>query len=516
MRALAQRGLATAAIALSTGCGGTDLSAPRPGRILLLSMDTARADRVSGYGAVDTTPTLREIAEEGVLFTHFYAASSYTLPSHMSIFTGLDPAEHGVVLDAAELNPQVATLTELLRAEGYRPLGIHEGGYLETRFGFGRGFESYTETQRLAVVDSGLPAILEWMREAGDEPYWLFLHTYAAHYPYGGFGRYRRDHPERGLPGDDRIAKLRQRYAWAHKRRREGLAAPEIPERTRLLCTLYNQLAAVHAELLGCGDNYFRRDFLETRHAASDLAAVARSYEQRIGRIDHALAQIRETLVELGQWEDTLLIVTSDHGEAFFEHGHYQHDYVPFDEVLKVPLVISFPALLRNGDVRRVEGLAWHVDLMPTVLALAGASYPGRLRGIDLTPVLRGRAAIAEDRPVFPAVLRLAHREQRPLRRVVLQGDLKYIEGDEHFGDPEGLLFDLAADPGERENLREARSEAFDRLASLGRSYGRGLDFRTPLHQRTGQPLALEAGELAPLELPEEQRQRLRELGYAD
>ena len=499
---------------LATTCGGRPEA---PGRIILVSMDTVRADHVDGYAKAGTTPHLLAIAEQGVRLRDFYAASSYTMPSHMSLFTGLDPIEHGVYTDAARLAPEVPTLTEALAAAGYRTLGIHESSYVAGRFGFDRGFASYTAENRKAVVGAALPGIVKLIEVIGDERYFLFLHTYAAHYPYGGFDRYRREHPERGLPDERGIEALRRRHDADHDRRRDGRAPADVPRDVNALCTLYNQLAEAHAELLGCGDNFFPEGVQASPDGASDLAAVARSYDARIRMIDRALGEIRATLERLGQWRDTLFIVTSDHGEAFFEHGLYQHDYVPFDEVLKVPLVISYPALLGDGAGRVMEGLAWHLDLMPTVLGLAGIAAPEGLRGMDLTPVLRGEAAIPADRAIFPAVLRLAHRDPRPLRRVVLRGSQKYIAGDARFGDAEGLLFDRARDPRERRNLRTAQPEQAAAMAKLARAWEAGLVLHRPIHQDTKQPIAVSPEVRPPAAaISDAERARLRELGYLD
>jgi arylsulfatase A-like enzyme len=502
------RGAAWAAlVAVSLACGGPEPIGTRAGRIILITMDTTRADYVSPYAAVEHTPTLRTIAEEGVWLRRFYAASSYTLPAHMSIFTGLDPAQHRVHDWGARLRRGVPTLAELLRSAGYRTFGVHEGGYMVARHGFDRGFQTYEERARKAVLGVGLPEVLGWMREHADEAYFLFLHTYMAHYPYGGFARYRQQHPERGLPPDAWIAEQRRRYR--RSARFKGRANRFIPPATRALCTLYNQLASGHAALLRCGDNFFGPEFPESESAHSDLDAVRSSYGERVAAIDRGLARIRGTLEELRQWDDTLLVVTSDHGEAFFEHGHYQHDYVPFNEVLRVPLVISFPRLLRGRGSSVVEQPASHLDLVPTVLGLVGIPAPEGLPGLDLTPVLLGRDELPDDRAVYSAVLRLAHREQMPLRRVVVRGDLKYVEGHARFGDAEGLLFDLESDPGETRNLRGERADVFLGLAELAERWERelGLD-----------PEAARGGSAEDAATPpsEEEIESLRALGYVD
>ena len=502
------------------GCGQETGSTDgtRPGRIILVSMDTVRADHVSGYGVRETTPTLAEIAAEGVLLRSFYAASSYTLPSHMSIFTGLDPGEHGVIRDEAELNPGVPTLPEILEKAGYETAAFHEGGYVSPRYGFARGFGSYRELPRLAAVEGALPDILSWLRSHRAKPYFVFIHTYAAHYPYGGWDRYREEAGEgRGLPDRAEIEGLRARWHGAHARRVEGRAPEDVPEEQRRFCTLYNQLSETHAQILGCGDNFLSEEASGSPYGRQDLEAVATSYDTRIAKIDRALGEIRRVLVDLGQWEDTLLIVTADHGEAFLEHGESQHDYNPFNEVIKVPAVVSYPRVLRGGPVRIVEEATWHLDLMPTILGLSGLDVPADLKGMDLTPALMGEERISGDRVVHPAILRLAHREARPMRRVAVGGSMKFIEGDARFGDDEGLLFDLSRDPGEVENLRSRRPEVFRKLSQSADLWQRSLTPRPPIHQQTGRFLPTDSNvPVPPAELSAADREKLRELGYAD
>jgi len=480
---------------------------PVPARIVLLSVDTARDDRLDA----ETAPAIERLAAEGARVARFYAASNYTLPSHMSIFTGLDPREHGVTLDAARLAPAVPTLADLLGASGYRTRAFHEGAYVESRFGFARGFEVYRRVPHVEVVRRALPGVLDWIRENRDERWFLFLHTYAAHFPYGGFARYRSEDPERGLPSDAEIDDLRLRYPGS---RLYGPAKRgELTAEERYTCSLYNQLAETHVELLPCGDDVLDEVFRASPEAERDLAAIMRSYDARIGQVDDAVARIRATLEGLGQWDDTLFVVTADHGESFYEHGLPRHEYVPFEEVLRVPLVISWPRFFgeRGGFV--IEGPAWHLDLLPTLLSLANVTAPDGLRGLDLSPALSGEATLPQGRGVYPAILRPAHKEQRPLRRVAVRGSRKRIEGHAVFGDEGGFLFDLAGDPGERRNLREVRPGEVAEFDAAIAAWEAGLSPRAPIHQDTGRPIS---GAPAPVELPADLEEGLRQLGYID
>ena len=476
--------------ALAAGCSPGEEE--RPCRIILFSMDTVRGDALDDLTAF---PHLARLAEEGVRFRRFYAASTYTIPSHMSMFTGLDAEAHGILDETRELAPDVETLASLLRAAGYSTHAFQEGGYVGARYGFDRGFDAYERLDRVSLVTDDLPRVLAWIRERGDEPYFLFLHTYAAHNPYGGYEDYRRASPERGLPPTAAIADL--------DRELEERGATAADADLLVDLRVYNQLCEPDDDRARSARNTLSPEFVHTRHFEADLASIRRSYAARIGRIDAAVGRIRAELEDRGLWEDTLLIVTSDHGEAFFEHGRSWHGFVPYDEVLRVPLIVSYPRRLAAGAPRVVDGLTWHLDLLPTVLGLAGLEAPELPGGgLDLTDVLGGSASVPPDREIFPAVLEVPARKARPARRAALVGDDKYIQGHNRFGSLDDLLFDLDRDPGERHSLAGARPERVRDLAERLRRYLDGLEERSR-----------ERSEPAPPADPDE-LEALRDLGY--
>jgi arylsulfatase A-like enzyme len=263
---------------------------------------------------------------------------------------------------------------------------------------------------------------------------------------------------------------------------------------------------------LPCGEWFFGPEFADSPRYAADLDAIRASYDERIRLADAAVGRIRAALEARGQWRDTLFIATADHGEAFYEHGLAHHDYVPFDEVMRVPLVVSWPAFFGDRGGRVVDELAWHLDLLPTILALAGIEPPPGLRGRDLSPALGG-AAPGPGRAVFPAVLRPAHAAPLPRRRVAIQDRFKWIEGHPSYASEPSLLFDLGADPGERVDLGAAQPERAAALGRLARDFEAQLAPRPPIHQATGLVLSEDA---PPVELSPELEQELRELGYVE
>ena len=349
------------------------------------------------------------------------------------------------------------------------------------------------------------------MRAKKDSAYFLFVHTYVAHTPYDGFAEFRARHPELPLPSDEQIAALKKIHNVGTTN--ERWPAPRtVPKGLRHICTYYNMLSESHDDFLRCGDRFLMPDFLGNRHFETYRQGLVDSHRASIRRGDRMVAQIRDVLIELDQLDDTLLIVTSDHGDAMYEHSVHEHDYLPFDEVIKIPLVLSFPNQIEGGQI--FDELSWHLDLHSTILSLAGVPADAERRGIDLAPVLRGEEAAPTNRAIFPLLLRPANRSPMPAKRIVLRGDYKYIEGHELYGDAEGLLFDMKNAPGETQNLRQSLPERFEELRQLAIDYDGGLTPGDPVHFETRERISPFAGEVEPVEISESVRRGLAEIGY--
>jgi arylsulfatase A-like enzyme len=480
----------------------------RPQRIILISLDTIGARNVGGYSDA-RTPNLEKIAKDGVRFDRFYAASTYTLPSHVSMLTGLDAIEHGVVNSPSRLAPEVPTLASELQNAGYETKAIVEGGFVKANRGFDQGFSEFTELKKhKSLVSTSVWGLLDWMRSKKEAPYFLFLHTYVAHAPYAGFDDFRNRHPELELPADDEIAELKAKY----NREKHYPAPKDIPTELRHMCTFYNMNSPDVDDWIGCGDKFFWKSFLESRHFEVYREGLLEAHREGIRLGDRMVGQVRDALIELGQLEDTLLIVTSDHGEGMFEHSIHGHDYLPHDEVVKVPLFLSYPRMIPGGQV--VSGLSWHLDLYPTILSLAQLPFDPGLLGEDLSSGVLQEGAIDPDRTIHPLLLRSPGRAHLPMRRMTIKGAFKFIPGSEHYGDPDGLLFDLQDSPDEVENLRTSRPEVFTELRGLALDFDAGLTPGEPIHQETGERLSPFPGEVNPFEMAPEDQKELEALGY--
>jgi arylsulfatase A-like enzyme len=322
------------------GCGPT---LPPTRGVLLISIDTLRADRLGCYGNPrDTSPFLDSLAARGVLFERLIAQYPSTLTSHMSIFTGLYPQEHAVFPPDGELAAAIPTLPELLRRGGYRTGGFTEAGLMRGSHGFARGFDRFDDRSedRFDDLERTLARGLDFLRALPrDERFFLFLHTYAVHTPY--------DPPP---PYDSMY--------WS-------APPPPAPAPTgRSFLRINSHKLAVEPEAL----EYYKA-----------------LYDGSIRYVDDRLRQFFGELESLGLADDLTVIVTSDHGEEFFEHGQLAHSQI-YPETMHVPLVVVHPAL--RGP-RRVPDLVETVDLAPTLLELAGVAPP-EVSGRTLLPLLAG------------------------------------------------------------------------------------------------------------------------------
>jgi hypothetical protein len=326
---------------------------PAPTRgIVLISLDTLRADHLGCYGyGRDTSPFLDRLAERGTLFLHHVVQIPSTLPSHMSMLTGLYPGEHGVFGPSAVLSPKIPLVAEVLHRAGVRTSGHTEGGWVSGRFGFRRGFDDWSDTPYASdtdvarTFDRGI-AFLRTL-EPGSK-FFLFLHTYSIHDPY------RPPEP------------YRSRF-WP------GPPPPDTPDPT--------------------GRDLQRINAGKLRLPPRGLEYYEALYDASIRYVDSELERFYAALEELGLVRETTLIVTSDHGEEFREHGRLAHTQAHY-ECLHAPLIVVHPAQ-RTGT--RVATVTQTVDLAPTIYELAGVTGPP-VSGRSLLPRLRDPETPSDER----------------------------------------------------------------------------------------------------------------------
>ena len=395
------------------GCSGTP-ERKHPG-ILLISIDTLRPDHTSAYGyGRPTTPVLDSLAREGALFAHAVSTSNWTLPAHMSLLTGLYPSGHGVEEQHDGLDPSIRTLAEALSESGYATAGFTSHTYLDARYGFARGFEHYETVVDRRAEEVSRRAV-DWLASRETEPFFLFLHYFDPHWDYG--------------PPEPHV-------------RRFGAVNP------------------AHGTL----DHLFPYFDRERAMPAQTLQDVLALYDAEIAYTDSQIGHVLDRLRDLGRLDSTVVVVVSDHGEEFGEHGSFGHGTHLHGEVTRIPLLVRYPPLVPRGERR--TGVASLVDIPATVLSLAGlesgaqwrvsgrALFPGRNEGAG-----RDRAVILESTRWGPK--RFAVRGPRfklmgggyyrPLSFVPENGNLRPIGLAPRPFLPQ--LFDVLADPAETANL---------------------------------------------------------------
>ena len=329
--------------------------------VLVYVIDTLRADRLGCFGGSrGLTPNLDAFAREAIRFPDMVAQSSWTRPSTASILTGLLPQRHGAIGPPDAIDPNVPMLAERLRAAGHRTAAWVVNPVVADDFGFGRGFEHFrlfedspALPERFVSASSVVPHVLRWIRVT-PEPFFAYVHTADPHDPYA---------PPRAL---------RDRFAHA-----VGDVAPATILRQQRDCPTC--LQETH------------RDARPVPIRPEAVAVMESLYDGDVAAADAAFGRLVEGLRRLGRLDDTLVIVTSDHGEEFLEHGGLVHHQTLYDEVLHVPLLVRLPGGARGGTEDR--RLSTHVDIVPTILETVGLDGRG-LDGVSLLGPVTDRTEV--------------------------------------------------------------------------------------------------------------------------
>lgn len=410
--------IAAAAALLVVACGGPE--SPDPGarpNVLCVVIDTLRADHLGLYGhARPTTPALDRLAARSLVVESMVAQSSWTKPSVASIFTGLLPSQHRAVQESTSnhLADGLVTLAELLQSSGYLTGGISENPHIGPSTGFDQGFEQF---QTLNGFGGNLEWVLArsqaWLARAAaqERPFFLYVHILDPHGPYEPAAGPRSELVLGTPPADERV--------------RDGMVG-QLVEGTRMLAEL----------------------------SPADLDWLRALYDAELRGTDGAIAELLATLGELGLEQDTIVLLTSDHGEEFLDHGTLKHGYQLYRETTRVPLILHVPGAAPR---RESEVVVQHVDLAPTLLELVGLPVPGHFHGRSLAGLVRG-----ETYSNVPAVSQTEWRGV-DVRAVQLDGWKLIV--DARSG--ERLLFDLARDPLEREDLAAREPARVEALAAV-------------------------------------------------
>ncbi|HUU83114.1 MAG TPA: sulfatase-like hydrolase/transferase [Phycisphaerae bacterium] len=491
--------------------GGYQVSPPAAGRsasrgcnVLWIVLDTARADRMSCHGCpTPTTPFLDTWAKQAVVFDRAVSDGMWTLPSHASMFTGLSVRQHGAGYGHVWLDNEATTVAEVLRDNGYLTALFSNNRLVAPLTNLAQGFEVYHDMGRLALLGRfslemlcerwGVTPMVPWLdgdsgaaltnqfaaqwlddRARDGRPFLMLINYMEAHLPYCVPKRYRRMYMDRRQV--DRSYDLRRR---------------------------------AYGDVRGALEQRFNHQggqFL----ALADREVLKRQYLATIRYLDDRVGETIEMFERRGLLDDTLVVITSDHGEYLDTHGMWGHQYGTYNDLAHVSLMIREPG---RRDGLRIRAPVQHSDLYATVLnAALGRSDPGP--GHDSWDLLamprvgegsrvvicqfsgRDRAGDAPQHALHDPVLR--HRLRPQIAAV--DARMKYISSR----DGQRELYDIAADPGETRNLFTSRPTEAERLARHLRAWRQAVPEYTPPDP-----------EVVP-DMSPEVRRALRAMGYLD
>lgn len=423
----------------------------RPLQVLLIVIDTLRADHLSLYGYPrPTSPHLDAWARRSAaVFRSVVAAAPWTLPSHYSIFTGENAFHHGFNHDMGRVERDsggargAPLLAEILRRAGYATGAFTGGAYLHPKYGFARGFERYgywpDRARAERELSTGVDRALGWLQENRGESSFFFLHTYAVHDPYRArqpfFDRLAPPGVE-ALPGE--------------------IALESPPNEPALGFQQVNRFV-------------WRHRGQKRRLGEDDRPLIEAFYDSGIARMDRELQRLLAGLEKRGLADSTVVVLTSDHGEGLGEGGVAGHVDL-YDRNLLVPLVIALPDGWGAG--RTIDDQVRSIDILPTLLDLLGLDPPGEGDGVSLVDLIAGeRSAVPDEAWSYSAAAN---------RGVSLrQGNrLKYIRNDTPWAPVAGReeLYDLPRDPLESRN----RAAGDPQLAALRQRTVEKLEADTP------------------------------------
>jgi len=447
--------------------GRSDESRPN---IVMISIDTLRSDHLGSYGYDrDTSPRIDRLATEGALFENMISSTSWTLPAHCALFTGLSDSVHGCVSLNHRLHVSRVTLAETLNSAGYHTAGFFSGPAMHPVFGVSQGFDEYVDctsfaerTMRTLAGGKSLDAIRlashaditnprvyervrAWLRRKLQRPFFLFIHMWDVHADY----------------------------------------IPPAP---------YDKMFDPDYDGPITGEDFATDPSINADMPARDLEHLVALYDGEIAWTDHHVGLILDELDALGLRDSTLVTLLSDHGDEHFEHGRKGHHQTLFDEVIRVPLVIRFPGRVPAGNRFAVQ--VRMIDVLPTILDLAGLSKPDKLMGQSLSPLFSGGQL--KDDTIAVSELYSEGNRLRSFRR--LGRKLIY---DERVR--KGWAFDLENDPLEKNPLQGPDDPTLQALVADAQAASKRLaNFRTAVGVSSAPAGAL----------PEKVRRQLQRLGY--
>lgn len=475
--------------------------------VILLVIDALRSNRLGCYGyGRGSSPCMDRLAAEGFCFRNALAPSCWTKPSVASLMTGLYPGRHGAVggVDFLEslsfLDPDHTCLAESMKAAGYATAAFVTNPHIISFYNFDQGFDHFT--QPAGMAEELLDKAFQWIEEKGKrKKFFLYLHVFDPHQPYFPPREYREryapDPLEPGAVFANKGDSLGIRH-WMRQYLNFSRAYSQDRFRLdfrRLVADLKKERPMVRPEEI----NGLTLDFkgMDDPALVERIDHLTSLYDGEVAYTDGALDRFLRRLEERGMLDDTVFVITADHGEAFFEHGKWGHGHHLHAQEVNVPLIFYTPGIqtpVRGGWNAPVS----QVDVFPTILDMLGLAVPEDLDGQSLWRLMRNpdRTALG-DRPVFSEHIRHTKDDV-----AVIYGGRKLIRASTSKGSVKWLFYDTALDPGEKHPLEQDEDD--DAMEAM-----KGL-IRQLISGRTMKPKARTDNKT----LSEEEMRQLRTLGY--
>ena len=405
--------------------------------IVLISLDTLRADHLKCFGyKKETSPNMDRLGIDGVMFTNAFSTTNWTLPAHISLLTSLDNRNHQVDKAHPYLDDSIITLSDVLRKNGYFTSAFTGGALVSQRFGFSKGFDSYVDFRRSHFQRNSAEILFNnseiWLNRNKDKKFFLFLHTYQIHEPYFSHS------PFSSLFLNNKTLK------WEKANMDEILLDDESNGTKR-----YRNLSP------------------------SEKENIVALYDGEIRYSDEYLIKpLIEKLKQLNLYQRTMIIVTSDHGEEFFDHMAWLHGHSLYNELIKIPLIIKFPfsqfKKIKSNKYVRIT------DIMPTILETVGidpSSY--QFDGKSLVPIIKNDEK--EERIFVADMGGQSNPSELPTKVAINLGEFKLILNNKFGMPPEHYLpipapiakvelYDLKKDHPEKKNIAPQEKEVVQYL----------------------------------------------------
>lgn len=382
---------------LVLGCA--EESQPGPPNVVLVSLDTLRADHLSLYGHGNkTSPEIDALAQESAVFEWAQSPAAATQPSHRSIYQSRI---------SSHTRRKFKVLAEVLRDAGYRTAGFTGQGNVSKRFGFARGFDIYEED--IEGFSLSYPKLEKWLRANSADPFFIFFHSFDIHHPY------TKDPP------------FDRKFFPGYRGNVTG------PDTLNILSKIRHIFP--HANFRG-----------EVRLSPADRKQIASLYDGGILYADQYIGRLVRLLKELDLWDNTLLVVTSDHGEEFWEHGNVTHAHTLYEEILRVPLVIHLPGHAQAGT--RISQRVHLMDIGPTILDIVGLEAPASFMGKSLLPFEGLDLESYRPEPMVSEMYTLKTLVSYPWKIIK-----EYPDGKRQLATAPLVLYNLEDDPTETRNL---------------------------------------------------------------